>query len=312
MRSFKFSRFLKLAGIVCCITFLLNSCSKSVSNIDHIQQGNTVIQINAIYASIYGDNNFRSLQIRYNDVIESPIFLKIRFELMDGNRLDLPVTLPAGYQHLEQWYTSSSDYLNILNYVGGTIDTVTGTKSPLPSLSNSLNVKSLTIISATTPDPQYGFKVLGGNDDWTYYHPSSPRCTVKFLANNENIQYSGFDFEVLPGISYGKDNKRYHFVMPDYKLQIISDVSTYPVKEGMQIGIPFLRYYYNNRNYGYASGEKDEASNGSTLKLTVTKVNDQYFDATFSGKVWSAISPDTLFITDGTMENMPMPSLQTN
>jgi len=304
MRSFKFSRFLKLTGIVCCIIFLLNSCSKSVGNIDHIQQGDEIIEVNAIY-------NDGFLQIRYNNVIASPIYLKLHFIMTDGNQLDFPVTIPAGYQRLQKW-GNGDEYMNVLDYIGGTITTQTGVITSLPQLSGTLIVQSLTIISATTPDKQYGFKPLGGNDDWTYYHPSSPRCTVKFLANNENIQYSNFDFEVLSEVSSENDNEIYQFAMRDYMLQIISDLSPYPVKEGIQIGMPFLRYYYNNRNYGYAFGEKDEASNGSTLKLTVTKVSDQYFDATFSGKVWSAINPDTLFITDGTMENMPIPSVQPN
>lgn len=301
-------RSLTLLVIAFTTSYFLNGCSKSgLSSGDHIQQGNKIIQVNAIYPqNSTGSSSFHFLQIRFNNVINSPIYLKLRFNLTDGGHLDLPVTLPAGYQNLQRW--SEDNYLNILDYVGGSTDTISGIVSPLPPLSSSLDVKSLVIISATTPDKNYGFKVLGGNDKWTFYHPTSLHSSISFSANSEKVAYSDYDFTATHAIFYSNERSRYNFGIHNSEIAMISNVSTYPMKDGMQLGIPYLHYYFNGRNYGYALGQDVESSNGSTIQLTVTKLTETHFSATFSGKVWSAINPDTLFISSGVMENVPFPN----
>lgn len=306
MRFITFSRVLMLLMIAFSTSCLLSACSKSdLDSGDHIQQGSTVIQVNAIYPQSPAYAGLHTLQIRYNNVIDAPIYLKLRFNLTDGGHLDLPVTLPAGYQNLQRW--SEDTYLNILDYVGGATDTLTGILSPLPPLSSTLDIKSLVIISATTPDKKYGFQVLGGNDDWSFYHPTELHSSIGFTVNNEDIAYSDYDFSATHATFFRNNNSRYTFGINNIDITMISDVAAFPLQEGVQMGIPYFRYYFHNRNYGYALGPEVESSNGSTVQLKVTKLTATHFAATFSGKVWSAISPDTLFITNGVMENMPLP-----
>src|SRR3954468_16200213 len=93
-------------------TFILSSCTKNHDNPGNpIQQGDSTIEINAVFGSIPNSNSSRSLQIRYNNVINASINLMITFHLKDGQEHDVPITISAGHKDLQLW--GNGNYLNI-------------------------------------------------------------------------------------------------------------------------------------------------------------------------------------------------------
>jgi hypothetical protein len=127
-------------------------------------------------------------------------------------------------------------------------------------------------------------------------------------VNKDTVLYSDYDFKNSGGIIYKSDASIYGFYLFDYSFQMISETgASYPIENGASIKIPFLLYHWGSRNFGSEMDDGDPDSNGSTLKLTVTKLTDTHFDAVFSGKLWSSRQPDTLFITDGNIKNALLP-----
>jgi hypothetical protein len=88
---------------------------------------------------------------------------------------------------------------------------------------------------------------------------------------------------------------------------IFSGIETYPLNEGMIINIPLMVYKHNSRPYGSQPDGPQASSNGSTIKLTITKITRTHFDATFSGKLWSSLQADTLHISNGKIKNAVLP-----
>ena len=130
-----------------------SACKKDHTDASNkIQQGNTTIEINAIYTGYY-------LQVRYNNVINAPIHATVRV-YQNGKTMDAPVNIPAGYQSLQNWM--NDDYLNAWNYNGYYDSTST---NGLPVITG--RVDSVKIIAASSPDKEYGFKIVGGNIDWS-------------------------------------------------------------------------------------------------------------------------------------------------
>ena len=273
----------------------LSACEKDPGTSNNIQQGNTTIEMNAIYTGYY-------LQIRYNNVINAPIHATVRV-YQNGNTLDVPVNIPAGYKSMQNW--SGDNYLNAWDYNGYYDSTST---NGLPVITG--NVDSVKIIAASSPDKEYGFKIVDGNINWSqFYHPTDPKTTVSFISNTDTILYSSYDFS-SGTVYYNKTSKTYHFGLYNNTYQMFSAVENYPLQQGMTMDIPVLVFSWNGRNYGIQPDGPEAHTNGSTLQLTITKLSGTYFDASFSGKVWSSRQADTLFISKGEIRNALLPVIE--
>jgi hypothetical protein len=272
-----------------------SACEKGLDASNKIQQGNTTIEINAIYTGYY-------LQVRYNNVINAPIHATVRV-FQNGKTLDAPVNIPAGYKSMQNW--RDDDYLNAWDYNGYYDSTST---NGLPVITG--NVDSVKIIAVSCSDKEYGFKIIGGNINWSsFYHPTDPKTTVSFIANSDTVLYSNYDFS-SGTVYYNKTAKRYRFGLFNMTYQMISAIESYPLQPGMIMDIPILVYFWNGRNYGIQPDGPQAQTNGSTLQLTITKLSDTHFDASFSGKVWSSRQADTLFISKGEIKNALLPVIE--
>ncbi|HVW99768.1 MAG TPA: hypothetical protein VHA52_04970, partial [Candidatus Babeliaceae bacterium] len=138
--------------------FILAACKKDSGPKPVIQHGDTTVEINAIYPQS-GYAHF--IQVRYNNVLSAPIALTITFYLKGGEKQDLHFTISAGYKNLQEWGPDS--YINTWEYIPTTQD---------------WEVDSIKIKSVTSADKEYGFKVLGGEDDWTFYKPTDPITSI--------------------------------------------------------------------------------------------------------------------------------------
>lgn len=273
-----------------------SACEKDTAPASNkIQQGNTTIEMNAIYTGY-------DLQVRYNHVINASIHATVRV-YQNGKAMDVPVNIPAGYKSLQNW--TGDDYLNAWNYNGYYDSTST---NGLPVITGS--VDSVKIIGASCPDKEYGFKIIGGNIDWSsFYHPEDPETTVSFICNTDTVLYSNYDFS-SGTVYYNQTSKRYRFGLFNMTYQMISATENYPLQQGITMDIPVLVYFWNGRNYGVQPDGPQAQTNGSTLQLTITKLSGTHFDATFSGKVWSSRQADTLFISKGEIKNALLPVLE--
>ncbi len=278
------------------IAILFSNCKKeALPSANRIQQGNTTIEINAIYPGSY-------VQLRYNNVINAPINVTVTFHLADGQQKNIPVMIPAGYRKMVSW--GGDNYINTLDYSGHTDST--GNDST-PIVEGSWDVSSVEITAVSCPDKEYGFKVLTGADDWTFYKPTGPRTTVSFIVNQDTVSYSDYDFNT-DGCVYRNNLQAYGFTFFAYRVSLYSAMASYPLQAGMTMDIPAMVYKKENSIYfGSQPDNVDSASNGSTLQLTVTNVTDTHFDATFSGKLWSSRQADTLFISEGDIKNALLP-----
>ncbi len=282
------------------IAFLFSNCKKEAARAgDKIQQGDTTIEINAIFPQDGSSLHF--LQVRINDVIDAPINVTVTFHLKNGEQKTIPVTFPAGYKNLISW--GGDNYINTLDYDGHTDSTGNGST---PIVDGSWDVSSVEITAVSCPDKEYGFKVLAGSDDWTFYHPKAPLTSVRFIVNKDTVSYADYDFNTNACL-YRANLQAYGFTFFFYQVNLYSDTASYPLHTGMTIDIPAMVYYWNSRNYGSQPDDVDSASNGSTLQLTITNVTDTHFDATFSGKLWSSRQTDTLFISEGEIKNALLP-----
>ena len=284
--------FLFLA-IICALSITFSACKKDPAGASNkIQQGNTTIEINAIYTGYY-------LQVRYNNVINAPIHATVRV-YQNGKTMDVPVNISADYKSLQQW--NNDDFINVWDY-NGYYDSVH--VNGLPVITGT--VDSVKIIAASCPDKEYGFKIVGGNVDWSaFYHPTDPKTTVSFISNNDTVLYSDYDF-TSGTVFYNKTLKLYRFGLYNMTYQMYSAPANYPLQAGLTMDIPVFIYFWNGRNYGLPTEGSLAGTNGSTVKLTITKVSDTHFDATFSGKVWASRVADTLFISKGEIKNALLP-----
>ena len=280
------------------IAILFSNCNKEAARAgNQIQQGNTIIEINAIMPTGH------SLQLRYNNVINAPINVTVTFHLVNGQKKNFPVTIPAGYRKMVSW--GGDNYINTLDYSGQTNST--GTVGSTPIIDGSWDISSVEITAVSCPDKEYGFKVLTGADDWNFYKPTGPKTTLSFIVNKDTVSYSDYDFNT-DGCLYRDNLQAYSFTFFTYRVSLFSATASYPLQAGMTMDIPAMVYKKENSIYfGSQPDDVDSASNGSTLKLTITNVTDTYFDATFSGKLWSSRQADTLFISEGEIKNSLLP-----
>lgn len=286
----------KFIGLAIASVITISACQKDPDAASNkIQQGNTTIEINGIFPEY-------SLLIRYNNVINAPIHATVRV-YQNGKTLDVPVNIPAGYKGLQPW--KDDDYINSWTY-NGYYDSL-GTNG-LPVITGS--VDSVKIIEVNCPDKEYGFKIVGGTIDWSnFYHPTDAKTTVSFISNTDTVLYSNYDFS-SGAIFYNQASKMYRFGLFNMNFQVNSAVENYPLQQGMTMDIPLFIYFWNGKNYGLPPEGPLAGTNGSTLQLTITKLSDTHFDATFSGKVWSSRVADTLFISKGEIKNALLPIIE--
>ena len=286
-----------------CFVAIFFSCKKDsgITANNQIQQGDSVIEIFALYVT----SPTAALLIKYNDVIDAPISGTLTFYVNGGQPHDIPFRIPAGNKKLESW--GGDNYLNLWYYNSYYDSTSGGT--PPPTIDGNWTIDSLKITAVNCSNKTYGFKVIKASDNWIYYHPTDPITSISFVSNGDSVKYSDYAFAASTTV-YNRAGSLYDFYFLNVDVEMFSNASTYPFQNGLTMNIPFLRYYWNSRNYGSQLDAADTASNGSTLKLTVTNTTDKYYDATFSGKIWSTLSPDTLFISDGKIENALLPIKQ--
>lgn len=283
--------FFRIIAITFSLALFFSACKKDpVSSSNKIQQGNTIIEMNVIYPNY--------LQVRYNNVINAPIHATVTV-YQNGSKKDVPLNIPAGYKSLQNW--SGDNYINVWNY-NAYLDS-TGNSS-LPVITGP--VDSVRITAVSCPDKEYGFKILVGTNDWTFYHPDDVKTTLSFISNKDTILYSAYDFE-SGFLYYNKNTKLYFFGLFNNACYIGSPSANYPLMEGTTLNMPVLVYNWNGRTYGIQPDGPLAITNGSTLQLKITKVSATHFDAAFSGKVWSSRQPDTLFISKGELKNALLP-----
>ncbi len=267
-----------------------SACKKDSVSTSKIQQGNTTIEMNVLY------HNY--LEVRYNNVINAPIHATVTV-YQNGTQKDVPVNIPAGYKSLQPW--GEDNYINVWNY--NPYYDSTG-YSPLPVITGT--VDSVRITAVSCPDKEYGFKILVGTNDWTFYHPKDVKTTLSFISNNETISYSAYDFE-SGFLYYYKNTKNYFFGLFNNACYIVFPSANYPLTQGITFDVPVLVYHFNERIYGVQPDGPLATSNGSTLQLKITNISNTHFDATFSGKVWSSRQKDTLYISQGELKNALLP-----
>jgi len=289
------SNFISSIVVTLSLVIFISSCNKQRdASTNAIQQGNITIEINAIYP------NF--LQVRYNNVIDAPIQVGVTFFIQNGQKEVVPITIPAGYKKLQPW-GGNEQYINVYNYSQSNDSSGI---TPPAVIQPGWVIDSVKITSVSCPDKQYGFKVLTGADQWDFYHPTDPKTTVSFIANKDTFYYADFDFN-NPFIYYYTQGKVYGFSFFNQWVYPQSGVSNFPIQQGMTLDVPYMHYNLNGRQWGSQPDNRDSASNGSTLQLIVTNVTDTHFDATFSGKLWSSLQQDTLFISNGELKNVLIP-----
>lgn len=279
------------------VALLFSSCEKDPGQSGNpIQQGNTTIQINAISPDVYN-----ILQVRYNNVINAPIKATIRFTLKDGQQKDAQITIPANNKDLQQW--DENKFINTWNYTGGYYDSTGNT--PNGPIDRRWDIASVKITAVSCPDKEYGFKILT-SDDWIFFQPKDSTTSISFISNKDTVFYSGYDF--MGTLSqFNNSTTSYYFNFLYNKVMLFSGSEQYPLHEGMTMNIPLMVYNYNSRNYGSFPDGPQAYLNGSTIVLTITKITDTHFDATFSGKLWSAMQADTLHISNGEIKNAVLP-----
>jgi|GEM_PF-1686961 len=293
-----------LAGLV--LMFTLPSCGKddNMGGLSGIQKGDTTV---SIYAGVYKfdlNYNLFELRIKYNHVISTEITAVVRFYIHAKGQKDLTFTIPAGNQNPKA--EINGQYLN--NWIYSSTEPDTWAETNGASLIDaSWEVDSVKLIGVHTADKHYGFKVLGKDDTWpAYFDVKNPKTTLQFAYNNKQLRFESYDFEA-GWASYSTQQQNYILHYFDNQIQIITSGTSYPLEAGMVIKIPFM-LFFDQKTYG-GSTDKPDGSNDtySTLKLTITKVQNNHYDGQFEGKLFSSRQTDTLFITDGIIKNALMP-----
>lgn len=287
---------IKFFALILIAILFFTSCEKDpVESGNPIQQGRTIIQINAVSPDIV-----TLLQVRYNNVINAPIKATVTFHLRDGQQKDVQVTIPANNKDLMEW--DENKFINTWNYRGFYDSTVIG---PPPPIDRSWDIAFVRIKAVSCPDKEYGFKALT-SDDWTFYEPKDSITSISFISNKDTIAYSDYDFKTNL-TQYNNRTSNYYFNLFRNKVMMFSENETYPLNQGKTMKIPLMVYTHHSRNYGSSPDGPKAHLNGSTIVLTITKLTKTHFDATFSGKLWSAMQADTLHITEGKIKNAVLP-----
>ncbi|MBO9732861.1 MAG: hypothetical protein J7623_29730 [Chitinophaga sp.] len=243
------------------------------------------IHINHNYRN-YGDKGVY-LGALYNRVIAAPVTFKVQLSRTDGKPdTVITATIPAGHKNLVHSDPSEQGIMNLFEkYIGE------GYKEGLKILSIECEDKQFSF--STDPDPVNHLDFITVTD---------------FKSNGDTIHYQGFsDFT---GMDYLQSNKSYAF-STNKELRVISETGQPALYVGLQIKMPYCRYYYKG-DHGTELNNMEQIAegSGSTVVFTITRVGDKSFDAIFSGKVWSRKEPDTLVIREGILMNAKLPRVQ--
>lgn len=131
------------------------------------------------------------------------------------------------------------------------------------------------------------------------------KTTAFFIANNDTIRYS--DSSKNTEVVY-TSSRRYAITL-GFAYRAISDSLPPKLFVGQLIKMPYFRYYGPYSDHGTDTKNDDIApGSGSTVVVKITRVGEDNFDATFSGKVWSVKDVDTIFIKEGQLTQVKLPS----
>jgi hypothetical protein len=131
------------------------------------------------------------------------------------------------------------------------------------------------------------------------------KTTAFFISNNDTIQYN--DSGSHTQVTYS--SFKVYAITLGASFRVISDSLQPQLHAGQQIQVPYFRYYGPSSDHGTELENNDIApGSGSTVVLTVTRVGNENFDATFSGKIWSAKEADTMFIKEGQLKQVKLPA----
>lgn len=130
--------------------------------------------------------------------------------------------------------------------------------------------------------------------------------TAYFISNKDTIHYS--DTSRSTDITYNATGNKNYAITLGFSFRGISGNQEPALSVGQVIKLPYFRYYGPYTDHGTELLNSDIApGSGSTVALTVTRIGNKDFDATFSGKVWSAKETDTLFIREGQLKQLRLP-----
>lgn len=131
------------------------------------------------------------------------------------------------------------------------------------------------------------------------------KTTAFFISNKDTIRYS--DSSRNTEVVYSPS--KVYAITLGLALRVISDSLQTQLYVGQLIKMPYFRYYGPYSDHGTDLQNNNIApGSGSTVALKITRVGNDNFDATFSGKVWSVKDVDTLFIKEGQLTQAKLPS----
>ncbi|BAV06655.1 hypothetical protein SAMN05421788_107315 [Filimonas lacunae] len=238
--------------------------------------------------SNYTTGNYLSgasyFQISYNTVVDGNITVSALLHRSAASDTTVSLVIPAGYKNIiRQDSTGTVNYYEkSLGYIG----LVTGT----------------TAVSIQCDNSRYKFETDADTSTTNNFTSSA-----YFLVNTDTISFSVQSY--LTSFVYN-NLKVYSLNMQELitSLRFISDSLQAALYQGQQIRLPYMRFSYNGIDHGTDVLNNDIApGSGSTVVLNVTRVGSNNFDATFSGKVWSAKELDTLVIRQGKLTNIKLP-----
>jgi hypothetical protein len=132
------------------------------------------------------------------------------------------------------------------------------------------------------------------------------QTSVYFIANKDTIRYSDSSRNMI--VAYNATGRKSYAITLGSAFRGISYNDEPVLFAGQEIKLPYFRYYGPYGDHGTETLNDDIApGSGSTVVLRLTRVGESNFDATFSGKVWSAKEADTLFIKEGVLKQVKLP-----
>ena len=296
-----------IAVIFALLALFLCSCGKddSTQMTTGIQTGDTTVGIAAHYFPNTLGSSLIGLIIKYNYKLTSPVKAVIRFYIHNKGARNLSFTIPANNENPVQ--EVQGGYLNSWTYPGEHKDSVTGKNIP-SEIDSSWDVDSVKVVAVETSNKHYGFKVISDEETWPkYFEIKNPVTSIGFIWNGRRFYLEDYDFRA-GGAIYTANIGAYLFRYFDFKFQMFSNASTFPLKDNMSLDIGAI-VFFDVRTWGAASDNPDGSnSTFSTIKLKITSVDSEHFSGTFAGKLFSNRQPDTLYITEGFIKNAPMPT----
>ena len=229
----------------------------------------------------YATNNLSAL---FNRVINSEITI-VTLLHRDGGKRDTTINLiiPSGYKN---YVASDPVGAGVMNYY-------------YKNVGSGFGVVSMEVVSITCSDKSYYFTTKVDTTTVLDF-----KTSVYFISNKDTLRFNNYSYQTISTYS-GIKSFAFNFGIT---LRMMSDSLLTPLYVGQSIHMPYLCYYGPYTDHGTQVANNDIAPHsGSTVSIVITRKDDKSFDATFSGKVWSAKEMDTLFIKGGQMLNVKLP-----